>query len=233
VINQLVEAGVAMKRIEEFLNAPDRPKTETLEHSKKRIEITGGAFTYQSLNRTPGRNNSSVEERLNQSEKEMALLKAMLADAEEQLVRLVNRPTYTKASRSWETLDQGDGDSPLNMLSLRQLNFECSEGEFILVIGRVGAGKSTFLRSMLGEVGKVKGAVKVRGKIAYFDQRPFIMNDTIKGNILFGKPDDNKDLYEQAIAASCMEHDLQLLPGGDECEIGVGLLNVPLVYFLR
>jgi ATPase subunit of ABC transporter with duplicated ATPase domains len=227
VINQLVEANVAMKRISEFLNAPDHPATDILEHDVKRIEIKDGAFTYQDINGEAKSTNDSVKDRLNQSEKELALVKAMLADAEDQLARLENRPSKLKSGS--ESFYPGEEDSPLRMLSLRQLNFECSEGEFIVVVGRVGAGKSTFLRSMLGEVGKVKGTVKLRGKIAYFDQKPFIMNDTIKGNILFGKPDNNQHLYDVAIKASCMEHDLQLLPDGDECEIGVSLLNARIL----
>ena len=221
MINQLVEANVAMRRIEEFLNAPDRPTTDILEHSTKQIEVKDGAFTYQNLNRQPVSKKSTVEQQLNQTEKELALLKAMLADAEDQLAKLGNRPRQMKASQSSGSLDHMDEDSPLKVLSLRQVNFECVEGDFIVVVGQVGAGKSTFLRSLLGEVGKVKGTVKLRGKIAYFDQKPFIMNDTIRGNILFGKPDNNQPLYDAAIEASCLKHDLQLLRGGDECEIGV------------
>ena len=210
-----------MRRIEEFLNAPDRPTTDILEHSTKQIEVKDGAFTYQNVNRQPISKNPTVEQQLNQTEKELALMKAMLADAEDQLAKLESRPRRMMANQSSGSLDRMDEDSPLKVLSLRQVNFECFEGEFIVVVGQVGAGKSTFLRSMLGEVGKVKGTVKLRGKIAYFDQKPFIMNDTIRGNILFGKPDNNQPLYDTAIEASCLKHDLQLLRGGDECEIGV------------
>jgi len=226
VINQLIEANVAMKRIEEFLNAPDRPNVEILEHPEKRIEIKNGAFTYQNINHESSTENPSVERLLTQAEKELALMKAMLADAEDKLARLENLPLQMRQSHSTGSLESGDDDSPLKMLSLRQLNFECSEGEFIVVVGRVGAGKSTFLRSILGEVGKVKGTVRLRGKVAYFDQKPFIMNDTIRGNILFGKPDDNESLYNTAIKSSCLEHDLRLFPNGDKCEIGVRLFHL-------
>jgi ABC-type transport system involved in cytochrome bd biosynthesis fused ATPase/permease subunit len=46
------------------------------------------------------------------------------------------------------------------------------------------------------------------------------MNATLKENIIFGKSDNNPKLYEKALRARALEHDLELLPDGDETEIG-------------
>lgn len=224
MINQLVEAKVAMKRIEAFLNAPDQQPTNMLDDLTKVIEVKNGTFTYQSVHRVP-KEDVSVQEQLEQTEKDLLLVKAMLTDAEVQLAKLEGRPTYKRYGTSSSNLtslgdDEDDDRASLKVLSLRRLNFECKEGEFIVVVGRVGSGKSTFLKAMLGEVGQLTGEVKIRGKVAYFDQKPFIMNDTVKGNILFGKPNDNEELYHRAIEASSLTHDLALLPNGDNCEIG-------------
>lgn len=215
-----MEANVAMKRIEQFLNAPDHQPAMVLEDPSKVIQVKGGTFTYQNINRMR-KKDPSLKEQLEQSEKDLLLMKAMLADAEDQLARLEGR-TFVKRYGTSSSFghDDDENDAVEKLLSLRQLDFECQQGEFIVVVGRVGSGKSTFLKAMLGEVGKIKGDVKVRGKVAYFDQKPFIMNDTVKGNILFGKPDDNQELYERAIKSSSLEHDLALLPDGDFCEIG-------------
>jgi ABC-type multidrug transport system fused ATPase/permease subunit len=43
-----------------------------------------------------------------------------------------------------------------------------------------------------------KSEVSINGSIAYCSQVPWIMNDTVKNNILFGK-EFNKIKYEQAI----------------------------------
>ena len=222
MINQLVEANVAMKRIEEFLSAPDHRPTMILDDPSKVIEMKRGSFTYRNINRLR-KKDPSLEEQLEQSEEDLLLTRAMLADAEDQLARLEGRSTikrYGTSSTSLVDLSEANDAAVEKVLSLRQLNFECHQGEFVVVVGRVGSGKSTFLKAMLGEVGKVSGEVKVRGKVAYFDQKPFIMNDTVKGNILFGKPDDNHELYNRAIETSSLEHDLALLPNGDMCEIG-------------
>ena len=68
----------------------------------------------------------------------------------------------------------------------------------------------------------MSGEARVLGEIAYFDQNPFIMNDTVKGNILFGKAEEkvDDDLYRLAVKASCLEHDFKLFLAGDQTEIG-------------
>ena len=45
------------------------------------------------------------------------------------------------------------------------------------------------------------------------------MNDTVKGNILFGS-DEKRHLYNTAIDACALKHDLEMLPAGDMTEIG-------------
>ncbi len=224
MIDQLVEASVAMKRIEAFLNAPDQEPTKMLQDKAKVIEVRDGTFTYQNLHRVDPAE-APLKEQLEQTEKDLLLVKAMLADAENQLAKLEGRPMYKRygtSTSSLKSLDESgaDEENPTKVLSLRRLNFDCKEGEFIVVVGRVGSGKSTFLKAILGEVGKVTGEVKVRGKIAYCDQKPFIMNDTVKGNIVFGKSSHDDELYNLAIDASSLRHDLALLPNGDLCEIG-------------
>ena len=62
----------------------------------------------------------------------------------------------------------------------------------------------------------------MRGKLAYFCQNPFIMNATVKANILFSHANDPVDeaRYERAIECCALRHDLQILPAGDQTEIG-------------
>ena len=62
----------------------------------------------------------------------------------------------------------------------------------------------------------------MKGNLAFFSQSPFIMNETLKANIIFGnqdKPFDAKK-YERAIETCALTHDLKILPNGDLCEIG-------------
>ena len=52
-----------------------------------------------------------------------------------------------------------------------------------------------------------------------------MINDTVRGNILFGKPYDEQK-YKRAIHVCCMEDDLKILKGGEMCEIGERGINL-------
>ena len=62
----------------------------------------------------------------------------------------------------------------------------------------------------------------MKGRLAYFAQTPFIINETVKANIVFGHKNEpfDKAKYERAIETCALTHDLKILPGGDMCEIG-------------
>jgi ABC-type multidrug transport system fused ATPase/permease subunit len=62
----------------------------------------------------------------------------------------------------------------------------------------VGAGKSSLISSLLGEMYKSSGEVHLRGSIAYVPQTPWIMNATLRDNITFGKHFDVK-FYEREL----------------------------------
>lgn len=88
-----------------------------------------------------------------------------------------------------------------------------------MVIGRVGAGKSTLMQAVMGEVPVLKGLAKVNGTVAYVPQEAWILNGKLRDNILFGKP-YHKELYERVIQASALSMDLTIMPAGDLTEIG-------------
>jgi ABC-type multidrug transport system fused ATPase/permease subunit len=66
----------------------------------------------------------------------------------------------------------------------------------MIVIGKVGCGKTTLLYSIMDETKKVNGFHNVQGKIAYVEQEPFILSGSIKDNILFGLRYDEDKLQE-------------------------------------
>lgn len=53
---------------------------------------------------------------------------------------------------------------------------------------------------------KVSGDVNISGTIAYVPQTAWILNATLKDNVLFGK-EFNQKLYEQVIEASALKPD--------------------------
>ncbi|KAK7202906.1 P-loop containing nucleoside triphosphate hydrolase protein [Myxozyma melibiosi] len=104
-------------------------------------------------------------------------------------------------------------------LALENVSFQVSAGQLACVVGRVGDGKSALLQALLGDLYKKAGSVTVRGHVAYCSQVPWIMNATVKDNILFGKKFE-ADFYEKTVRACALVEDLTTLPDGDETIVG-------------
>ncbi|XP_060989327.1 ATP-binding cassette sub-family C member 4-like [Dama dama] len=103
--------------------------------------------------------------------------------------------------------------------TLQGLSFTVRPGELLAVVGPVGAGKSSLLNALLGELPPSQGQVSVHGRIAYVSQQPWVFPGTVRSNILFGKKYE-QDRYEKVIKACALEEDLQLLKDGDLTVIG-------------
>mmetsp|Transcript_13592 Transcript_13592/g.25525 ORF Transcript_13592/g.25525 Transcript_13592/m.25525 type:complete len:1381 (-) Transcript_13592:42-4184(-) len=100
------------------------------------------------------------------------------------------------------------------------INFEVRKSETLAIVGPVGSGKSTLLHALIGDVPSNPDDINIRGSVAYASQTPFILNATVRDNILFGK-EYNKELYDKVIEASNLLPDLkQLGPSRDLTEIG-------------
>ncbi|KAH6758066.1 multidrug resistance-associated protein 6 [Perilla frutescens var. hirtella] len=110
-------------------------------------------------------------------------------------------------------------------LTLRDITVEARRGEKIAVCGPVGAGKSSLLHAILGEIPKISGSVCVLGSVAYVSQASWIQSGTIRDNILIGKTMD-KAKYEEAIRVCALDKDIESFDYGDLTEIGQRGLNL-------
>ncbi|XP_051464306.1 ATP-binding cassette sub-family C member 4 isoform X2 [Apus apus] len=110
-------------------------------------------------------------------------------------------------------------DKSLETPALQQLSFTVRRGELLAVIGPVGAGKSSLLSAVLGELPKEKGLINVTGRIAYVSQQPWVFSGTVRSNILFDK-EYEKEKYEKVLKVCALKKDLELLANGDLTVIG-------------
>eukprot|EP01127_Copromyxa_protea_P010845 TRINITY_DN2685_c0_g3_i1.p1 TRINITY_DN2685_c0_g3~~TRINITY_DN2685_c0_g3_i1.p1 ORF type:complete len:1581 (+),score=418.17 TRINITY_DN2685_c0_g3_i1:533-4744(+) len=129
---------------------------------------------------------------------------------------------YVKAQVA---IEGGDFEWAVGETVLKGINLEVPKGSLVALVGEVGAGKSSLLSAMLGEMPKIRGRVVVNGTLAYVPQSAWMKNDTLKGNILFGK-EDNRDWYQQVIKNCQLEPDFAILPGNDKTEIGEKGINL-------
>ncbi|XP_034417448.1 multidrug resistance-associated protein 4-like [Cyclopterus lumpus] len=110
-------------------------------------------------------------------------------------------------------------DMMLEAPTLQNVSFTVRPEQLLAVIGPVGAGKSSLLSAILGELSQESGVVKVKGELTYVSQQPWILPGTIRSNILFGK-DLNPKKYDRVLRACALKRDMDLLPGGDLAMVG-------------
>ncbi len=125
-------------------------------------------------------------------------------------------------------LAAGDGSvqpSTFKGARLNNVNICVKTGEFVSIVGQVGSGKSSLLAALLAEMPRAMGTVWLRGSVAYVPQTAFVLNDTVRGNILFGLPFDEAR-YAEVLRVCQLESDIAILPAGDMCEIGDKGINL-------
>ncbi|PPQ81812.1 hypothetical protein CVT25_013648 [Psilocybe cyanescens] len=108
---------------------------------------------------------------------------------------------------------------------LKNLKFVVPQGSFVGIVGRVGCGKSSVLQALIGEMRRTRGEVRFGGNVSYAPQTPWIRNATLRENILFGQPDD-EERFRKVIRACSLDHDLEVLPNGEDTEIGEKGINL-------
>jgi ATP-binding cassette subfamily C (CFTR/MRP) protein 1 len=104
-------------------------------------------------------------------------------------------------------------------------------GEKSIVVGKVGSGKSSILSSLLGEMNKLEGHVRVNGSVSYVPQQAWIQNETLKNNILFGR-ELNSQFYDQIVDSCALTSDLSIFPAGDSTEIGERVSYIIASFYL-
>ena len=119
--------------------------------------------------------------------------------------------------------DTTDGSEPVPVL--QGINVSAAGPGLYGIVGRVGSGKSTLLATMLRDSMLYSGEVKVCGTVAYAPQQAWIMNSTIRDNILFGETFELLR-YEKVMKACGLDVDILSFPAGDETEIGEQGVNL-------
>jgi len=117
--------------------------------------------------------------------------------------------SISAGSFAWATVPGGH-DMPQTFLS--RINLQAKDGELVIVSGPVGAGKTCLLMSLLGETCCVSGTLShPGGPIAFQPQVPYLLEGSIRDNVLFGMGLESKKEHrwlELAFNASQLSVDM-------------------------
>ncbi|KAI9996783.1 hypothetical protein PInf_000045 [Phytophthora infestans] len=110
---------------------------------------------------------------------------------------------------------------------LANVSFRLRRGQLAMIQGKAGAGKSTILNALLGDIKCLDGNVSIAGdcRVAYCAQEPWLQTLSIRDNILFGSAFDYKK-YWCVVEACCLKDDLRMLPEGDNTQVGPKGINL-------
>ncbi|GKT86904.1 LOW QUALITY PROTEIN: ABC multudrug transporter [Colletotrichum tofieldiae] len=102
---------------------------------------------------------------------------------------------------------------------LRGINLRIVSATVTIIIGRVGCGKTTLLRGLLGELPTTGSVKTLRGAVAYCAQTTWLTTGTVKENIQGQSPLD-EEWYERVVHACALAPDFAQLPNGDNMLVG-------------
>ena len=129
---------------------------------------------------------------------------------------------YLRGDFAWEQ-HQLDLDG---VPTLRNLRLIVPEKSKVGIIGPVGAGKSSLISVLLGELYPGEDdSIGILGTISLVPQQAWIMNTTVRENILFGL-EYEKEKYNRIVSACALLPDFAQLASGDKTEIGEKGINL-------
>jgi ATP-binding cassette, subfamily B, bacterial len=112
------------------------------------------------------------------------------------------------------------------------VDFTLPSGSFTVITGRIGAGKSVLVQTLLGLIPRDGGEIYWNGaavtdpasfftppQCAYTSQLPRLFSDTVRANILMGLPEESVDL-DAALHAAVLDRDVAQLEDGLETVVG-------------
>ncbi|ODQ61559.1 hypothetical protein WICANDRAFT_59643 [Wickerhamomyces anomalus NRRL Y-366-8] len=104
----------------------------------------------------------------------------------------------------------------LSLHNVQNATFDIKSGEFVVVVGIVGSGKSSLLKALNGKF--TSGKLRYSGESIFCDE-PWIQSTTIRENIIFGENFDQVR-YKKVLKACSLESDLKNLPFSDLTQVG-------------
>ncbi|KAG0315351.1 Canalicular multispecific organic anion transporter 1, partial [Linnemannia gamsii] len=238
-MSAIVTGKVAYGRLRDFLNSEEIDETNVIKNpdataSDIAFEITNGTFGWY----TPEAIDAALEKKQKEDEAKAKAKEVANKNNTPIPAAAVAEPTQSSSASTLEntkevTIDEKAPETPETTVATRDnmgpvmhnINLQIRRGALTAVVGRVGEGKSSLVGALLGEMYKYSGQVRSFGSLAYVSQTAWILNATVRENILFGRPYD-KERYLKTIRSCALVPDFKMLVNGDKTVIGEKGINL-------
>lgn len=208
LIGKLAQALSAVRRIAVFLERPLRLDAD----DKPSQSINNGVKESATKEEAP-LNHTSVDAPLVLEHARFRIGRGTSPDDDEE-------DSDNETQSQCASMDLSSRSNAGASFTVSEFNFTLQKGQVLAVCGPVGSGKSTFLNGILEEAEHL-GQTKVtkHGQFSYAPQDPFILNQSLRENILFGRLYED-DLYNRVLDACALRPDVEQLGGSDLVQIG-------------
>lgn len=222
-VRSLSEASVAVKRFQRLFTMDDREEVvEKMEDPGNAVEFQVATLAWEKAKGkkpNPAPKKRGVMEHVLRREKLSLYISTEDDKGNKENPNVQSLLTNMEQESPQSTVSSTQSIRPPLHKTLHQINLRIKKGSLVGICGGVGSGKSSLLSALLGQMTLLEGKVAVSGGFAYVSQQAWILNDSLRENILFGNK-YNPDKYSAVLEACCLLPDIAELPYGDMTEIG-------------
>uniref|UniRef100_A0A9J7YYT7 ATP-binding cassette sub-family C member 5 n=1 Tax=Cyprinus carpio carpio TaxID=630221 RepID=A0A9J7YYT7_CYPCA len=224
-VRALSEGSVAVKRFQKLFLMEDRePISSKTEDPYNAVEFKDATLAWEKTCSSQGEKSRAQQKRggmkrVLRREKLSLYITTEDSKEESEEANAEHLLTHMEQESPQSTISSTQSIRPPLHKTLHRIDLCIRKGSLVGVCGGVGSGKSSLLSALLGQMTLLGGSVAVNGDFAYVAQQAWILNDSLRENILFGKQ-YIEEKYNAVLEACCLFPDIIELPYGDMTEIG-------------
>ncbi|KAL2914282.1 hypothetical protein HK105_206228 [Polyrhizophydium stewartii] len=232
-LSSVLQITVSYNRVVEFLLAEEVKPDEVSQlldqdasTDSTALKMSAATFTWEEARKDDEDEKPKSKRRITKKKQKAAAKAEAEAKAAADAAAATATEAGTDAPAEGAAKKDGDAESDKPApFALHDITLDIPRGSLVAVVGSVGSGKSSFLSALIGGMRKTAGNSALFGSVAYCAQEPWILTGTIEENIVFGD-DAVRARIPDAIAAACLDRDLEILPNGLGTQIGEKGINL-------
>ncbi|CAK7904836.1 oligomycin resistance ATP-dependent permease Yor1p [[Candida] anglica] len=214
-LTSLVDLLNAFKRTEKLLCAEEEtenPRFINIDTSGPlAIDIKNATFIWDTVGIEEEPDEADLKKKKKEEAKKLKELKKL---AKKNGTKVEDEKVEEKATKKSGTATPDSS----TFQGLSNIDLSVAKGEFVVITGLIGSGKSSLLQAISGTMFLESGSTTLDGSYLMCGE-PWVQNETIKENILFGSEYSQKK-YDEVIYSCSLQQDLEMLEAGDYTEVG-------------